>query len=174
MSRSICKNGSLRNIRKVPELQGQGSGQVVVRQVPARGAPRGVGSWERWRRKRRMANVSFPVAPPPTPALCDGSEAGGCRALRRRSQSLQIGEKPELRWDAAGQVVVVQAPARRGWGRSWGRWRRKRRAGGLPLSAPAPRCDGSEVGVPSCGGAHRSSRSVSSPSCGGTLPVRSL
>ena len=95
---------------------------------------------------------------------------GGCE-LRRRSQLLQLGKQPELRWDGAGQVVAVQVPAR-GQGHV-GEMATQAEGGFHPHPCPgatARRC----VGVPSCGGAHRYFRLVSSPSCGGTLPVRSL
>ena len=175
-------NGSLQNVREVPELQGQGSGQVVVVQVPARGAP----AWDHgrdgdasggWRvhlfPRCHPPSLPYATAPRRGGASCggahsslrlvsspscegtvpvrslslrrlregggagshgrDGDASGGRRAssrssptpalvprlgggeggeLRRRSQSRQIGEQPELRGDVAGQVVAAKEPAR--------------------------------------------------------------
>ena len=116
----------------------------------------------------------FPRCTPSTPALCDGSEAGvpSCGGAHSSSRSVS---SPSC----GGTLPVRSLLSKRlrdgvGAGHGGGGDASGGRAASpyqpLPLHATARRC----VGVPSCGGAHRYFRLVSSPSCGGTLPVRSL
>ena len=105
---------------------------------------------------------------------------GGGSELRRRSQVLQIGEQPELRWDASGQVVVPEAPARGAAGRGHGRdgdasgGRRVHLPPLPPHLHPCPGATARRQGAELWSGAHRCFSAVSSPSCEGTVPVRSL
>ena len=101
------------------------------------------------------------------------------------SQGRQRGEPPELRGNVAGQVVAVKAPARGAPEREiMGERRRTQRAASatraLPYAPPpsAPShplsCHAWRRGCRGGVVAHSSVSAVSSPSCVGTLPLRSM
>ena len=119
---------------------------------------------------------------PKQPLSYHGLEAGvpSCGG----SQVRQRGEKPELRGQAAAQVVAVKVPARGAPEREiMGERRRTERVASAmrvlcapPLSAPSCLLYPATARRRGCRGAaaHRSVRAVRSPSCVGTLPLRSL
>ena len=100
-----------------PELRGYAAGQVVVAQVPARGAPEREIMGER-RRTQRVASATRAAAPPRRhppylPTLYPVPRLGGRGGARcGGSHSRQLGKQPELRGHAAGQVPALKGPAR--------------------------------------------------------------
>ena len=170
----FCQRGEL------PELRGQAAVQVVDAKAPAIGIEGGV-------KLQRMASATrvlpLGIAAPralPLPISCRGLQARvpSCGS----SQQTQSSELPELRGQAAAQVVLAKLSARGAPERDHEDQRRTQRAArALPLRV-APRL--SFLPPISCHGlwrrecraalAHSSSSGVIFPSCEGKLPLRAL
>ena len=111
-----CGGSQFRQRGEPPELRGQAAAQVVAAKTPARGAPeRDHGGTAANAESSKCDACASPTRPSPPsvpshPLRCHGLEAGVPRC--GGSQVCQRGKQPELRGQAAAQVVVVQVPAR--------------------------------------------------------------
>ena len=183
----LCKHGLPIGWVEPPELRGQAAAQVVVVQVPARGAPkRDHGGTAANAEGGKCDARASPCTPPPSvpshPLRCHGLEAGVPRC--GGSQARQRGEPPELRGQAATQVVVVKPPARGAPERDHGGTATNAEGGKCDARAsptrrhspPPPNPYPATAWRRGCRGAvaHSDSSAVSSPSCEGKLPPRSL
>ena len=140
----LCKHGLPIGWVEPPELRGQAAAQVVVVQVPARGAPeRDHGGTAANAESSKCDACASPTRPSPPsvpshPLRCHGLEAGVPRC--GDSQVLQRGEEPELRGHAAAQVVAEKVPARGAPERDRGRSETDGEGGRCDTRASPTRC----------------------------------
>ena len=131
----LCKHGLPIGWVEPPELRGQAAAQVVVVQVPARGAPkRDHGGTAANAEGGKCDARASPCTPPPSvpshPLRCHGLEAGVPRC--GGSQVCQRGKQPKLRGHAAAQAAAVKVPARGA---------PERDHGGTTMRAEGGKCD---------------------------------